>query len=240
MRTRPITTLLLLTLAGCITLPASAQKQTDIAASLFGNFTPSTTANTEVQTPASAAGGLLELRHIFNNYAGLEAAYAYNRANQMYEDSHIEGLPCPPPGGCASQALPTAVSANAHTITGAWILSKTMGKLRPYALAGTGAVIFVPSQYSGGGSIFIRYGVSSTTVSPTGPNLTTSATQFLYLFGGGMDWNLSRKIGLRLQYRFAMYKAPLLANANLYSGGTAAENNYTRSQQPALGIYYRF
>ena len=219
---------------------ACAQKQTDIAGSIIGAFNETTAANSEIQSPSDSAGGLLEFRRILNSLVGFEATYSYNRANQTYTDSAPTLLPCPPPGGCLSYAQPTSVSASAHAIAGDWIVSHNMRRIMPFALAGGGILLFVPSTHSGGGSLSVYPNGQTFPSGPTGQNLTNAATEFLFVFGGGLDWKLSQRIGIRMQYRYATYKAPMLATANLYTGGSASSSHYTHSQQPALGVYYRF
>ncbi len=61
-----------------------AQKQTDVALSVYGAFSNSTTpgnGNFIQEYPAASAGGLFEFRHISNPFLGWEVAYAFNRAN---------------------------------------------------------------------------------------------------------------------------------------------------------------
>ncbi len=212
---------------------ANAQKQTDIAASIYGAFNASTTSSGITQSASNSAGGLLELRHIVNPWVGFEATYAYNRANQAYVATTIHYLypPCPPPGGCTpiKEQPVAAVSANAHAIIGDWVISRKMNHLRLFTLAGGGLLLFIPSG---------------------GQSNTQNSAEFTFVFGAGVDWQLSQHFGLRLQDREAIYKTPILAAAGQYPNladstfPSFAEWNqpqvYTRTQQPALGVYYRF
>ncbi len=234
------TAFLLLSVAACLTPFAYAQKQTDIAGSVYGAFNGTTSVYSEIQSPSNSAGAMLEFRHIHNSLVGFEATYSYSRASQKYSDASPTYPPCPPPGGCLSYTLPATVSANANALTGDWVISRTADKVRPFALAGGGVLLVTPSAHSGGGYMFVRPNGPTSTSGPTGQNLTSTATEFLFVFGGGLDWKLSQRIGIRMQYRYTTYKAPMLATTNLYTGGSASSNHYTHSQQPALGIYYRF
>lgn len=216
-----------------LALSAHAQKQTDVAASIYGAFNASTTSVGVTQSAADAAGALLEVRRIVSPWIGFEATYSYNRANQSYITTTAQILypPCPTSGNCPpiyKQPI-AAVSANAHSITGNWVFSRKMRNLRPFALAGGGLLLFIPSG---------------------GQSTTQNAAEFTFLFGAGLDWKLSQHLGLRLQDRIAIYKTPILAAPGLYpsltdssfqSGTTWNEPRvYTHSQQPALGVYYRF
>jgi len=197
---------------------AAACAQTDIAASIDGAFSGTATSGVDRQSPSNSAGGLLEVRRIDSSLMGIEAAYSYNRANQVYSYTVPIGLPCPPPGGC--YARPIAVSANAHAITGDWVVSRKMRNFRPFALAGGGLLLVIPSS---------------------GQKYTSTAAEFLFVLGAGLDWKLSSHIGLRLQYRENIYKAPQLLSTEIYPlASPRPPNVYTYTQEPALGVYYRF
>src|ERR1700722_7317962 len=100
---------LLLILAA--TICAAAHAQTDLALSVYGAFSGTAGPALGIQdTPSNPAGGMIELRHIRNPLVGYEATFSFNRANQVYV------------GNC-SLCSPVAVSANAHEITGDWLIS---------------------------------------------------------------------------------------------------------------------
>ena len=207
---------------------ARAYAQTDIAGSIIGAFNETTIWNRITQSPSDSAGGLLEVRHITNSLVGFEATYSYYRANQVYFYNTPVGLPCTQTAGCYTQPI-AAVSANAHTIAGDWVLSRKIRNFRPFALAGGGLLLVIPSG---------------------GQSTTQNAAEFTFIFGAGLDWKLSKHLGLRLQDRIAIYKTPILAAPGIYpnigKNQVSISSNwdypqvYTYSQQPALGIYYRF
>lgn len=192
--------------------------QTDVALSLYGAFSGSTTGDNSIkQSPANAAGGLLELRHIHNPLVGYEATYSFNRANQTYA---LNGLYCPA-GAC--QISSTTVPANAHEVTADWVASLKIGNLRPFALAGGGILVDVPA---GGQKIVFNEPVA---VEPT----TSTATKPVFVYGAGADWGLLPHIGLRLQYRGNLYKAPSLTNIFDSTGALV------HTAEPMIGIYLR-
>jgi opacity protein-like surface antigen len=171
--------------------------QTDVAASLYGAFTGTTTGNGVEQSPSNQAGFLIELRHIRNPVIGYEATYSYNRANQSY--SELNGFS-------------TEVPANAHEVTGDWIASLRIANLRPFALAGVGALFNQPAN--------------------SGPDVQ-SETKAVFVYGAGLDWRLVPHIGLRFQYRGNLYKAPDLTR--LYTSTDA----FTHTAEPMIGAYFR-
>lgn len=182
-----------------------AGAQTDVAANLYGAFNGTTNGNGTVQSPSNSAGGLLELRHIDNPLIGYEATYSYNRDNQVYKSA--AGTACPP-GGCTI----SAVSANAHELTGDWIVSLHGANLRPFALAGVGLLFNKPTGNQSN---------------------TSSSTKGVFVYGAGIDWGLLPHIGLRFQYRGNLYKAPNLTR--LFTSTDA----FTHTSEPMLGVYFR-
>ena len=203
---------ILLSLAtACCCAGLTAGAQTDVALSAFGAFSGTTNGNGTAQSPSNAAGGLIELRHIDNPIIGYEATYSFNRANQVYRASSF-ACPVGTVPSCTTPA-PAPVSADAHEITGDWIVSVKIANLRPFALAGLGVLLNEPSGNQSN---------------------TTSSAQAVYVYGAGVDWGLVPHIGLRLQYRGNLYKAPDLSR--LYT----STNRFTQTAEPMIGAYFRF
>jgi opacity protein-like surface antigen len=206
---------------------AVAGAQTDVALSLYGAFTGTTNANGVTQSPANAAGGLLEVRHIVHPWMGFEGTYAFNRANQAYS-----GLFYPPvtsciAGSCGPATEIAAVSANAHEVTGDWVASLKVGNLRPFALAGGGILFDAPSgQILQSGSVIMACG-------GTNPSCTNTTTKPVFVYGGGVDWGLLPHLGLRFQYRGNLYKAPALTTVFTSTGA------FTHTAEPMIGVYFR-
>ena len=190
-----------------ISTAISANAQTDVAASLYGAFSGGTTGEGVQQSPSNAAGGLLKVRHIRNPLIGYEATYSFNRANQTYSGGIACGFSCLP--------LNTgSVSANAHEVTGDWVVSLHLGNLRPFALAGGGVLIDVPVN----GATHLA---------------DSTSTEGVFVYGGGLDWGLVPHLGLRLQYRGNVYKAPQLIDS------FSSTNAFTHTAEPMVGVYFR-
>jgi opacity protein-like surface antigen len=190
----------------------SAQAQTDIAASVYGAFSQSTAKALTVQSPSNQAGMLLELRHISNPLIGYEVTYAFNRANQHYQYNGILPAVCPS-SGCTTLPSPEEVRANAHEVTADWIVSLKMLNFRPFALAGGGMLFVDPVS---------------------GQSNTTSDTKGVFVYGAGVDWTVLPHIGVRLQYRGNLYKAPDLAKA------FSSTDSFTHTAEPMAGVFFRF
>jgi len=185
--------------------------ENDMALSLYGAFSGKTSGNGTTQSPSNAAGGLIELRHISNPLIGYEATYSFNRANQTYKATSFA---CPvgtlPP---CTAPTPASVSANAHEISGDWVASVHVANLRPFALAGVGLLFDVPA------------GSQASTQTETKP---------VFVYGAGLDWGLIPHLGLRLQYRGNLYKAPDLTKLYTSTG------TFTNTAEPMIGAYLRF
>lgn len=183
----------------------AAQAQTDVALSLYGAFKGTTNGNGTVQSPANSAGGIIELRHISNPLVGYEATYSYNRDNQRYSSACV---------GTTCLSTPSVdVSANAHEVTGDWLVSVHVANLRPFVLGGVGLLFNQPT------------GSQSDTTSQTKP---------VFVYGAGLDWGVFPHLGLRFQYRGNLYKAPDLTR--LYT----STDQFTHTAEPMIGAYLRF
>jgi len=211
---------LMVALAALANLAAHAQ--TDVSASLYGAFTGTSSGNDTIQSSSNAAGGMLAIRHIAKPWLGYEGTYSINRANQNY--SLIAVPPCPT-GGCT---IPSGViSADAHEVTGDYVVSLKLKptSIRPFALAGGGLLRIVPTSGLTSCSSLNPLCISTS---------TSSATKPVFVYGAGMDWRLVPHIGLRLQYRGNLYKAP---NLTTYYAPT---NALLHTAQPMIGVYFRF
>ncbi len=187
----------------------AARAQTDVALSLYGTFSSTTNYNIgfEHQEAADAVGGLFEFRHIISPFVGYEATYSFNRANQVYTYAGLT------PVGSAPETFSAAVSADAHEITGDWLFSAQVGKLRPFGLAGIGIQINRPVS---------------------GQFETTISNEPVYVYGAGLDWRLVSHFGLRFQYRGNVYKAPKVTTAYGSNGA------FTHTAEPMIGAYFKF
>lgn len=194
---------------------STARAQTDVAASFYGAFNQSTSGNNVKQSPSNAAGVLLELRHISNPLVGYEFTYSYNRANQKYSN------------GCFPNCISFAtVTANAHEISGDWVASVKAANLRPFALAGVGVIFDEPVQNAGFTGVCDPPGGQ-------GCSTTQASTKPVFVYGAGLDWTLLPHLGLHLEYRGNLYKAPNMVK--IFSSTDA----FTQTSEPMVGVFFR-
>ena len=156
-------------------------------------------------SPTNAGMFLGTFRFRFNRMNGIEVNGARTDNSQIY----ILG-----PNDYRVQTSITEFS-------GAYVLSPFhFQKIEPFLLAGGGALRFDPgNQYVNGNA------------SPFG---ATRQTSMAFLYGGGVDYRLWKRLGLRLQYRGLIYKEPTLHLAQFFTGvrGHMAE--------PSIGIVLNF
>lgn len=184
---------------------AGAHAQTDISASVFGTLNNSTSGNGATQSSANSGGGMIGLRHIVAPLLGFEANFAVSGASQSL---------APIPGSCGFRCNnpPLNVSADALEFTVNYVASAKVGKLEPFGTAGLGFTYF------------------NATGSEIGLNSLSRPT---WVGGCGADWNLTSRVGLRLQYRVNFYKAPDVVF------GYAQTGAFVHTQEPMVGIFFR-
>lgn len=112
-----------------------------------------------------------------------------------------------------------AIESDVHLATGDIVmkLPAFSDRWSPYLLAGGGALIFNPT---GAGK-----------AADPGVGLQARAA---FLYGGGVDVNVTRHIALRAEYRGYVYQAPDFQLSSLKTDAT------THTAQPSAGIVFRF
>jgi len=95
--------------------------------------------------------------------------------------------------------------------TAAYVLRFPKKRFVPFALAGAGALVF---DLQNGGAVQAR---------PT------------FVYGAGVDWNLSSRVFLRTQYRGQLYNSPDLGVSTI-----GAVERVTHRAVPSVGFGFRF
>jgi len=155
------------------------------------------------QHTTKSAGFLVGYSYRFNSWAGAEGNYGYaqNTVNTT---------------GSFGQA---SVRSDFHEITGAFVahIPVNVSNIRPYALAGAGALVFHPTDNARS----MNAGVDQ-------------QTKAAFVYGGGFEFDVVHNFGVRAEYRGLVYKAPgfTVNNLNL--------DRITHLAQPSVGFFYRF
>jgi outer membrane immunogenic protein len=112
-----------------------------------------------------------------------------------------------------SASGPLGVKTNSHEVSGAYVFRIPLRRFRPFVLAGAGALVFDPRDFAG----------------------AQSQTRAAFIYGGGADFNISRHVFMRAEYRGFVYNSPTYNLASL--DGT---DRITHRAEPSIGFGYRF
>jgi outer membrane immunogenic protein len=107
----------------------------------------------------------------------------------------------------------SGVKTNSHEVSGAYVFRLPLKRFKPFVLAGVGALVFDPKDFQG----------------------ASSQTRAAFVYGGGADFNLSRHVFVRAEYRGFVYNSPTYNLTNL--DGT---DRTTHRAEPSIGFGYRF
>lgn len=175
----------------------------EIAVQGTGFFTKDSNQNGTLQHSTNTGGFLLNYRFHINGWLAAEASYGYDRNTQQNFT----------PGGNFG------IQANTHQATGALVVDIPVyvAKMRPYVLAGAGALVFDPTGNSGG---FVSG--------------AERQARPAFVYGAGVDYRLVRHVALRLEYRGLVYDRPDFGLATLSSNVTA------HTAEPSAGLVFHF
>lgn len=165
--------------------------------------------NIDIPHRATQSGGFLAgYRFHMSRWFAVQGDYGYTRNTQKYFDPFFGE---------------TDIQANIHMVTGeAVITAPSSSRVRPYALGGVGGLFFRPANNLNNNLIGIGTG--------SGNNQTKAA----FVYGGGVDFDLTRFVALRAEYRGLVYKIPDFQIPGL------ASDAFTHTAQPSVGLVWRF
>src|SRR5579863_4085873 len=112
-----------------------------------------------------------------------------------------------------SSAGALGVKSYSHELSAAYVFRVPMRKFTPFVLAGAGGLIFDPKDFVG----------------------ASSQSRAAFVYGGGADFNLSRHVFVRAEYRSFVYNSPTYGLTALDGG-----DRVTHRAEPSLGFGYRF
>jgi opacity protein-like surface antigen len=96
---------------------------------------------------------------------------------------------------------------------GAFVYTVPFKRYSVFGLAGAGAIVFEPKNLRG-----IDY-----------------QARAAFVYGGGVDYNLTRRLFLRAEYRGLVYNSPIYNIA-----GLAGMDRTTHRADPSMGLGFRF
>jgi opacity protein-like surface antigen len=177
-------------------------RHSEIGLQVSGTFPKETNGNGIRQNGTNATGFLGSYRYHLNKWHAVEVDYGYTRNSQNY----------------ATPFGPASIQTNVHEFSASYVLSlPRFLRLTPYVSAGTGALVFSPTDE---GKAFV-------------PNSDTQA-KATFVYGAGVDYSLSQRLALRVGYRGLVFNAPDFDVRGLDTGAI------THIAEPTAGFVFHF
>jgi len=188
-------------------LAAGQEYPLDVSVAAGPALSRSTSGNLTTQTVTQTGVGLATFRVNFSRRSSAEFTYSRLRNTQKYD----------------SPPFAYRIQDHVTEYTGSYIYRPfRWNRIRPFALAGGGVLRFYP-EYTG------------TTVNGIVVALPTETqTRATFVFGGGIDYRVTKRWGVRLQYRGFLHEVPDFRINNLFTGATGLLS------MPTLGVTFRF
>jgi outer membrane immunogenic protein len=185
---------------GLISATAFAQEdyttyKSDVTVQALGSFVKQTTQNGIRQDATNSSGVLGTYRFWFDRHSGIEANYGWTRNTEIYNQNYGR------------------VNTNSNELSAAYVFRMPMKRWSPFLLAGAGALIFDPRNYTG----------------------ASTQTRAAFVYGGGVDVNLTNHLFLRGEYRGFVYNSPTYDMASL-----SGLDRVTHNAEPSIGFGWRF
>ena len=108
---------------------------------------------------------------------------------------------------------PIGVKAHQDELSAAYVYRHPLQHFTPFAEAGVGALIFDPTDAPG----------------------ASTQTRAAFVYGGGADFNVTKRVFLRAEYRGSVYNSPTFDLSE-----TAGTDRVTHRAEPSVGFGYRF
>ena len=180
-----------------------------------------TKSTNDILSPSSAtrSGGFLAgYRYHLLPWFAVQGDYAFTRNTQNFFDPLNLGGP--------------GIQTNIHELTGEAVLTAgSHHRVRPYAMAGAGGLFFRPTNNATNN---ILGGITNSLGLGGG-----SQSRMAFVYGGGVDINLTRFMALRGEYRGLLFHAPGLEIPGLSLIGLGSPS-FTHMAQPSVGLVWRF
>ena len=108
---------------------------------------------------------------------------------------------------------PLGVKSNQHEVTAAYVYRHALRHFTPFVEAGVGGLVFDPTD---------------------APGASTQA-RAAFVYGGGADFNVTKRLFLRAEYRGLVYNSPTFDLAP-----AVGVDRVTHRAEPSIGFGYRF
>lgn len=105
------------------------------------------------------------------------------------------------------------VKSNQHEVTAAYVYRHPLRRFTPFAEAGVGSIVFDPTDVTG----------------------ASAQARAAFVYGGGADFSLTKRVFLRAEYRGLVYNSPTFELAPALGA-----DRVTHRAEPSIGFGYRF
>jgi len=110
-------------------------------------------------------------------------------------------------------AGPEGVKSNQHEVTAAYVYRHALRHFTPFVEAGVGGLVFDPTA---------------------APGASTQA-RAAFVYGGGADFNITKRVFIRAEYRGLVYNSPTFDLTEAQGA-----DRVTHRAEPSIGFGYRF
>jgi opacity protein-like surface antigen len=108
---------------------------------------------------------------------------------------------------------PLGVKSNQHEVTAAYVYRHPLRHFTPFVEAGVGGLVFAPKD---------------------APDISSQA-RAAFVYGGGADFNVTKRVFVRAEYRGLVYNSPTFDLTPL-----SGVDRVTHRAEPSIGFGYRF
>jgi opacity protein-like surface antigen len=182
---------------------AQVEQASQISVQGTGMVVKDTDSGTMSQHTTKSGGLLVGYSYQFAKWAGVEGNYGYTQNTTNTYGNFGQ----------------SSIRTDFHEVTGSFVahIPVEARHLRPYALAGGGAVIFRPTD----DAKRTHSGIDQ-------------QTKPAFVYGGGVNFDIVRQFGIRAEYRGLVYETPDFGVTSLNL------DKFTHLAQPSAGVYFHF
>ena len=108
---------------------------------------------------------------------------------------------------------PLGIKSNQHEVTAAYVYRHPLRHFTPFVEAGVGGLVFNPTDAPG----------------------ASAQTRAAFVYGGGADFNVTKRVFLRAEYRGLVYNSPTFDLTPVLGA-----DRVTHRAEPSIGFGYRF
>ncbi len=189
-------------------------------------YTGGATTTQNTQAASSSPGVFGTFHQSFKPWLGYNVNFGYTRFSENYSYG-VESVPTPPSTSPVESTYSQgSLRTNMLDLTIAWVFEGPRnGRLTTFGQFGGGGLFFLPVD----------------SVVPQSFTPATNQTRPAMIFGAGINYKLTGRLGLRAEYRGLFYKSPDFGLPEVYMYNTFPTTRlFTVTNAPAVSLVYCF